>query len=464
MRGPTRAAPRPPGFRLAAWLCLALLAGAPLGCDKVDHENIDKWMSTEHGADKLRAALRSGEHDADLRAHAAQNLILHPESLFSVAKDALSDMEPSEQQEIMAALAPRLWESATQGLRDEMQVPSPGNAQAKDALFELRGFADEATRSKIDGYLIDWLSAYYEGRAKVGRVSGRVIIKQVGRAAAPKLIEEARSTLARPPGPDGERLKVGDELLAGLAWTGDAEAAGLLMDMITGDYKDTSLPRRAIAALHEAYVEPLAGTPLPGRDALLPHIDRLAAVARDENLPGVMNNDAVELISVVGPPECIPPFVELVSLPAAQEAFRWVGTQRGLRCGGAQAVVPIVEAIPSAASYERALLEKYVWKEIVGAPAPAKVAEQARQLLSSRSWVAKVTGIEVLGALALPDSAAEDAKRIRQLAGDRTRLTGWWGKQKDVPAAQRKKDPTIGQVATEVAGRLQGLAKGPKTK
>src|SRR5690606_20731096 len=140
--------------------------------------------------------------------------------------------------------------------------------------------------SKIDGYLIDWLSAYYEGRAKVGRVSGRVIIKQVGRAAAPKLIEEARSTLARPPGPDGERLKVGDELLAGLAWTGDAEAAGLLMDMITGDYKDTSLPRRAIAALHEAYVEPLAGTPLPGRDALLPHIDRLAAVARDENLPG----------------------------------------------------------------------------------------------------------------------------------------------------------------------------------
>ena len=464
MRALQRAAARPLPPPVAVGLAAFAIALSLAACEGVDHENIDKWMSTENGTEKLRKALRSGDHDTDLRAHAAQNLIVHPEGHFSIVKEELEDMEQGEQHELMAALAPRLWESATQGLRDEMQVPSAANAQAKDALFELRPLADQATRSKMDGYLVDWLSAYYEGRAKVGRIGGRMIIREVGAAAAPRLVEAARSLLARPPGADGERVKVGDELLSGLAWSGDPEAAGLLIDMVTKDFKDETLARRAIAALHEAYVEPLAGTPLPGRESLLPHIERLAEVAKNENLPGVMVNDAIDLIAVVGPPECIAPFVSLVSLPAAQEAFRWVGTQRGLRCGGAQAVVPVVEAIPSQVAYERALLEKYVWKEILAAPAPTKVAEQARELLSSKSWVARVTGIEVLGGLALPDSAAEDAKRIRQLAGDRTVLKGWWGKQEGVPAGKRKKDPTLGQVAADVAARLQGLAKGPGTK
>jgi hypothetical protein len=435
------------------------------GCEKVSHDSLDKWMQTESGVDKLRKALRGSSQGAELRAHAAQNLILHPESHFAAVKEALEDMDTSDREAILEALAPRLWESATQGLRDEMQVPSQANAQAKDALHELRSLAGEALRERIDGYLLDWLSAYYEGRAKIGRVSGRVLIRQIGRPAAARLMKEARSILARPPGPEGERAIVGDELLAGLAWTGDPEAAGLLVDLVSKDYKDETLPKRAIAALHEAYVEPLAGTPLAAREALAPHVSRLAGIARDENLPGVMNNDAIDLIAAVGPPECIEPFVELVSLPAAEQAFRWVGIQRGIRCGGAQAVVPVVEAIPhQGASYERGLLDKYLWKEMRGAPAPAKVAEQARLLLASPSPVARVTGIEVLASLRLPDSAGEDAKRIRQLAGDRTVLSGWWGEQADVPAKKRKKDPTLGQVASEAAGRLQGLAKGPETK
>jgi hypothetical protein len=177
-----------------------------------------------------------------------------------------------------------------------------------------------------------------------------------------------------------------------------------------------------------------------------------------------MNNDAVDLLAIVGPPECIPPFVEMARLPSAQQAFRWVGIQRGLRCGGAQAVVPVVEAIPDVVGYERALLEKYVYKEILAAPGSARVAEQARQLLASKSWVARVTGIEVLGALKQRATAAEDAMRIRQLARDRTVLKGWWGPPKDTPAGKKKPDPTIGQIAEEVAGGLQGLAKGPESK
>ena len=145
-----------------------------------------------------------------------------------------------------------------------------------------------------------------------------------------------------------------------------------------------------------------------------------------------MNNDAVELIAAVGPPECIQPFVELARLPSAQQALpldrrpagaalrrarrRWCRSSR--RC-------------PTTVGYERALLEKYVYKEILAAPGAAKVAEQARQLLvvaelgragdrRSRSWAR----------CKQRSTAAEDAKRIRQLAGDRTVLKGWWGRRR----------------------------------
>ena len=127
-------------------------------------------------------------------------------------------------------------------------------------------------------------------------------------------------------------------------------------------------------------------------------------------------------------------------------------------------MVPIMEAMPDTVGYERALLEKYVYKEILASPGASKVAEQARQMLSSQNWVARVTGIEILGALKQRSTAEEDAKRIRQLAKDRTVLKGWWGPQKDQPAAKKKPDPTIGRVADEVAGGLQALAKGPETK
>lgn len=450
--------------RIALVAVLVALAALATGCDKVDHDNIDKWLETENGADKLKKALRSSDNDTDLRAHAAENLILHPEGQFVEVKDAFENMEESEQHAIMGQLVPRLWEKATSGPDDPMKV-SQTNIQAKDALFELRPYADEKTRGKIDEYLIEWLTKFYEGRAQTGRVSGRTIIREIGKPAAAKLLQEARSTLVKPPGAEGERLKVGDELLVGLAWTGDPEAAGLLMDMVTKDYKDESLPKRAIAALHEAYVEPVTGTPLPAREALAPHIGQLAEVAKNESLPGVMNNDAIELIAAVGPPECIQPFLEMASLPTVRRDFRWTGVQRGLRCGGAAAVVPIVETVPVNNWYERGLLEKYIWKEILGAPGGAKVAEQVRQLLTSQSWVARVTAVEVLGVMSAgKDTAAEDAKRIRALAKDRTVLKKWWGDQKDAPAGKKRPDPTLGQVATEVAGRLEGLAKGTETK
>lgn len=445
---------------------LILLVAGALGvaaCEKASHENIDKWLSTEKGVDKLRQALRDSDEEADVRAHAAQNLIIHVENHHAIVREALEDMSDQERHAVLAALAPRLWESAK--VAREKEVPTPLQGQAKDGLFEFRGMADEATRQKIDGYLVEWLAGgHYEGRATIGRFNGRTIVRALGPVAAPKLLEAARRILVRPPDADGSRPKVGDELLAALASTGQAEAITLLVDMVTKDYKDPSLPKRALAAMHEAFVQPVSGQPVPARPALVGEVERLGQIARDENLSGVMNNDAVDLVAVIGPPECIAPFVELTKMPSLQQAFRWVGIQRGLRCGGAQALAPIVEAMPTTIPYERALLEKYVYKEVLAAPGAAKAAEQARHLLASPSWVARITGIELLGALKQRPTADEDAKRIRQLAKDRTVLKGWWGAEKDTPPGKKKADPTIGQIALEVAGGLQALAKGPESK
>ena len=201
--------------RCASVLVLAAVVGPGLsGCDRANHDNIERWLSTEKGIEKLTKALRDGDNDADVRAHAAQNLVVHgftPQ--LGVVKESLEDMPDEERHDVMAALVPRLWEKAR--IAREKDVPTPMQSQAKDALFELRGSADPATRQKIDGYLVEWLAGgYYEGRATSGRVSGRTIVRQLGPVAGPKLLESARSVLVRPPDAEGKRPLLGDELLA----------------------------------------------------------------------------------------------------------------------------------------------------------------------------------------------------------------------------------------------------------
>jgi hypothetical protein len=440
----------------------ATLALAVPGCDKPSHENVDSWMATEKGPQKLQATVKSSDADPELRAHAAHNLILMER--YGEVKEMLDAMPESERGAVMTKLAPRLWDSAKfQTNQDELAMPSPEQNMAKDALFELRGMAGPETRTAIDGWLVEWLTGgYYEGRAKEGRIPGRMVIRAVGRPAAPKLLAAARSMIARPANADGTRVKIGDELLAGLALTGDPETMGFVLDLAVGEFKDETLGARATTALWEAFVEPPTGLePLDARAALLTHLPKLLTMVRNESLPGAMVNDAADLIAAIGPPECLQPFVDMVAYPHGVENFRWMGAQKALRCAGADAIRPVVESIRIDIAYDRGRLEKYVWKEVLAVNAKGKVADEARALLDSKSWVGRVTGIELLGALAVKERAAEDAKRIRALAGDPKVLTGWWGK---AGAAEKKPDPTLGKVAAEVAARLEALAKGSESK
>ncbi|MBT8495424.1 MAG: hypothetical protein KJO07_20415 [Deltaproteobacteria bacterium] len=427
------------GFSLALF--------ATFGCDKVSEDNLNKWMQTQNGPGKITRALADKSVDDDLRAVAARNMIRMDK--WGDVKTWLDETPTDERQPIVAMLAGKLWEDAR--IAEKLQVPTGVQQNAKDALFELRAFTDDEGRAAIDGYLVEWLTGYYEGRARSGRVGGHVIVRAIGPKAAEGLISDARSIVAAPPDKDGSRRLVGDNLLYGLALSGSPKAVGFVLDLAASPSKDETLQDRAMAALYNAYVKPKGIEPAEPK-ALKPHASRLADLIKNEDAPGAVRNDAVQLVAAMGMPECLPVYVDLMSYPDPADRFRWIGMQQGLRCGKLEAIVPVAEAMPPKADYRRANLDKYFLQEALGLQPKSEVAARAETLLASDSPIARVVGIEILGLIKLKSRAAQDAEKIKALSRDKHVLSGWWGK--DGKDGKGKPVPTVGSRAAEVAAAL----------
>src|SRR5882762_9177788 len=126
-----------------AWrvLLIAVLSLAA-GCERVDHDNLEKWTHTESGPGKLRKALANDALDADLSAHAAANLIRRGDDREVFA--AFEAMTAGRRAEVAARLAPRLWDIAR--VENERDLPGSPQVAAKDALIRLLPSASDATR------------------------------------------------------------------------------------------------------------------------------------------------------------------------------------------------------------------------------------------------------------------------------------------------------------------------------
>ncbi len=434
-------------LRVAACIAASVLVVA--GCEKTTHENIDKWIGTRKGPSKLEDAVGNSDLSPDLPAHAAQNLIIALHEDQKVLK--ILERTPDEQrQAILAALAPRLWSDAR--IQGAMDRPSERQSEAKDALYFLRKLANDANRATIDGYLTDWLAGgYYEGRSRSGRVYGEVILRAIGPPAAPKMIDAANSMIAG-------GFKLGDNLLLGLAATGSPAAVGKLLDIADAKLKDSTLRERVFVCLYNVFVKPDEFEPAPA-SALEPYVDRLGKIILDESESNEVVDIAVHLVAVVGMPKCLAPLVAMVSFPHSNARFRWIGAKRALKCGGLAAVEPVIDAFPKEGSYRQIDLEDGLWGPIVASGTKAEVANLARKLLTSDSWLARLTGVEVLGKLRIRGAAEADAALVEKLADDKTKLTKWWGDQTDVPKKERKRPPTLGSRARKVAKELEELAK-----
>src|SRR5690349_2965935 len=125
---------------------LVLIALLVAGCEKTNHDNIDKWTHTEKGPGKLKKALANESIDADLSAHAGANLIKMGKD--PDVKQIFDQMGSARRQAVIGKLAPRLWEIAR--VEGDMQMPRPIQVAAKDALISVRKYADDTEKQQID--------------------------------------------------------------------------------------------------------------------------------------------------------------------------------------------------------------------------------------------------------------------------------------------------------------------------
>lgn len=419
-----------------------LAAVLALGCGKTSHADLDKWMDTEKGPAKLKDALADASLDADLSAHAAENLlIIHEEDAVVPAFEKLS---PARRVAVLTKLAPRLWKLAR--VEGELTVANDQQSAAKDLLFAVRDQGDPATRATIDGYVTEWFTGgYYEDRAGRGRISGEVALRAVGAAAAPAIIRAANAVISSPANADGSRVRIGDALLLGLAVTGDPAAVELVLKIVHLDRGDPSLAERAVAALFHAYVEPpgdLFAKTDPG--GLTPNLPALSLLARDTDRSNRMLNDVFDLIEAAGPPGCIETLAPLIAKPESPR-YLWVAASRALTCGKVGAIAPVIAAMPESGEYEHLALEGAIVGEIAKLEPRDQVITAARTLVASASPVGRWVGIEVLAAV----KSKEDAGLIAGLTKDTAVLQGYWG---DEPGHGRM---TLGKRAAELAKTLQ---------
>lgn len=427
-------------------MLMVTLALVAAGCEKPTHDNIDRWMKTEKGTDKLRKALSSTSLDPDLSAHAAENLLRigHGDDV----RKRLGDLPASRRTAVVARLAPRLWNMAR--IESEMAQPTTMQSGAKDLLFDARGWADPSTKATIDGYLTDWLTGgYYEGRAMAGHYLGATIVRALGPPAGDKLVAQVNRLIAAPE-VDNKRRKIGSQLLLGLAVSGSPDAVKLLLELAVSDRGDPTLSERALDALYRAYIESDGSYPIRDPAPLVPNVPKLVAIAEDDRQNAGPVNDAVALIRAVGPPTCLAPLLGLINHAHPDPRFRWVGVDSALRCDPVAGLPAVALSLSTHGRYPREVLGGAVWQSLAAMTARKdEIAAAARAMLGNRSWVARWIAIETLGLI----GTRADADLVARLAHDRARLDGYW--DEGAPAGAHKTDPTLGARAAEIAAALR---------
>jgi DNA-binding TFAR19-related protein (PDSD5 family) len=440
------------------WFSLVLAAGAVgavglAGCDKPSHENVDKWMRTKKGPEKLREAL-SEASDPDVAAHAAANLLR--KQLDSEARTRLEKLPPARRTAVVEKLVPRLWDMAR--IEGELTVPAGEQTMAKDLLFDVRGMVSGAEKTRIDGYLLDWYtSGFYDARAQPGRHPGAEVIRTIGAPAGERLIPIADSILARSL-VGAERLKISDELLLALAAAGSPATVKYLLDLSTVNRGDKTLGKRAISALYRAYVDPGGLFPVAEPTSLVPYVQQLVGYAKSD-YEGRVVNDAVALVKATGKPTCVEPLVAVTAYPHEQLLYRYIGASAALQCGGAAAIAPVVAALPEDGSYSHQQLGGAVWMVIAKLEPREEVLVALRALARGEGKLGRWISVEAIATM----KSTSDLSLLQSMATDRRKLAGYWGDQSDVPAKDRKAEPTLGARATELAAELaSGKRGGPQ--
>jgi hypothetical protein len=157
------------------------------------------------------------------------------------------------------------------------------------------------------------------------------------------------------------------------------------------------------------------------------------------------------LIRAAGLPGCLDPLLAMVNQAHHDPRFRWVGANNAVRCGGAKALTAVATSLSTSDPYEQKVLIGAVVAPLPSLADHDGLVAAARELTGASSWVARWIGVEALAAL----GAKAEVGRLTALAGDKAKLTGYWGDQSSLPKKDQKPTPTLGQRASELAATLR---------
>jgi hypothetical protein len=221
-----------------------------------------------------------------------------------------------------------------------------------------------------------------------------------------------------------------------------------VIDIARMDRADPTLATRAMNALYTAYVNPGGLFDAVPPAALIPNLDKLVSIAKDDRMPPASANSAIALIRSVGLPHCLPPLLAMIPHPHADPRFRYLGPDHALKCGGTPAITDIVRAMPDQA-YDQESLAGSVVLAISKLEPREQVLEQLRVLLGDKTRIARWVAVETLAAM----KSVDDARKIASVKGGGEKLVGYWGSDR------RKPEPSLGQRAKELAKGLGNASK-----
>jgi hypothetical protein len=160
-------------------------------------------------------------------------------------------------------------------------------------------------------------------------------------------------------------------------------------------------------------------------------LQQVLALALDTNNPTEVRDYAFDRVGDIKSPEALPSLWPLVTNNDDQR-LRWRAGELVLTIGGPGVVEELFAKLPSGAEYPPEELEGYATRMGQMNPLPT---EQARKLLSSANWYARVAAIHFLERRGNQD----DLKRLQAATADKAPIKGpRWGKTK-----------TVGDVAEE---------------
>jgi hypothetical protein len=363
---------------------VSILAASLTACQTPTPEKIETWKGTQKGPGKLRDVVKDDGADPHLRGLALAALV--EIGMGSEAMRDFSEAQPAKKGAIVHEAVEPLTTTLGASLTSPT-VPTQAQRSAKDALFELRGDATAADKPRIDDLLVKWTTLDLGPRASLGGESTEKILRAIGPAAAPALVQTvtttesplAASLLGELGDPSAQstaaasliaRAKHGaspsETDLAAIGFVGGPSAEGYLMEVARGS-APADTRQKALYAL--AHAPRLAGSEkvLAGAQA----------IAVDAHAPGDVREAAFQVLEKIGP-AAVGTLVHLFT--DANTTVRERAMEAALKAGGAAAVKPVLAALPEDRTWKSDDLNSFVVHDLtlLGKDGPAALAEAAR--------------------------------------------------------------------------------------